>query len=71
MIKRKLIKLGNIYGDRFTGMSYAGNVWDVNGLCPALKNMSSGGGQQPMIIEDQTRRERNLVYLGFIEKETG
>lgn len=43
----KAIRLFNIYG--FTGMSYAGNVWDVNGLCPALLTMT-GGNRQPLII---------------------
>lgn len=32
-------------------MNYAGNVWDKNGISPALMTMQ-GGGRQPMIIED-------------------
>lgn len=42
------LRLFNIYG--FTGMSYAGNVWDKNGLSPTLKTMS-GGNSQPLILE--------------------
>lgn len=42
------IRLFNIYG--FTGMSYAGNVWDKNGLSPTLNTMS-GGNRQPLIIK--------------------
>lgn len=41
-------RLGNIYG--FTGGNYAGNVYDLNGICPALITMS-GGNRQPMITE--------------------
>ena len=43
----KPIRLFNIYG--FTGMNYAGNVWDTEGLAPALLTMT-GGNRQPMII---------------------
>jgi len=44
----KAIRLFNIYG--YTGMSYAGNVWDINGLSPTLTTMV-GGNRQPLIIE--------------------
>lgn len=40
--------LGNIYG---CGSSYAGNIYDVNYLSPALMTMQ-GGNRQPMIIEE-------------------
>jgi len=43
-----VVKLGNVYGD-YSGMDYAGNVWSINGISPALKTMQ-GGGTQPMII---------------------
>lgn len=36
-----VIRLFNIYGDQF-GTSYAGNVWDKEGLSPAL--MTAQGG---------------------------
>lgn len=43
------IRLFNIYGeDRGTG--YAGNVWGVEGIAPALTTMG-GGNREPMIIE--------------------
>lgn len=45
----KTVRLFNIYG--FTGMNYAGNVWDKNALSPALLTMS-GGNRQPLIIEE-------------------
>lgn len=40
-------QIGNIYG--FDGGNYAGNVYDKNGLCPAIR-ANSGGNTQPMII---------------------
>jgi len=36
------MKLGNIYG--FEGGSYAGNVYDINSLSPALN--TCGGGAE-------------------------
>lgn len=42
-----VIKLGNIYG--FEGGNYAGNVYDIDGIAPALRTCQ-GGNQQPMII---------------------
>lgn len=41
-------RLGNIYG--FTGGSFAGNVYDIEGLCPNI-NTVGGGNRQPMILE--------------------
>ena len=43
------IKLGNLNG--FTGGNFAGNVYDKNMLSPCISTMS-GGGQQPMILEE-------------------
>lgn len=40
-------QIGNIYG--FDGGNYAGNVYDKDGLCPAIR-ANSGGNTQPMII---------------------
>ena len=46
------IRLGNIYGEQF-GTGYAGNVWDKEGISPALMTMQ-GGGRQPHIVVDGT-----------------
>ena len=46
--KQILVKLGNVYGN-YSGMSFAGNVWDKDYYCPALRTMQ-GGGNQPMVI---------------------
>lgn len=40
------IRLFNIYGA--TGGNYAGNVYDIDGIAPALNDMR-GGNRQPLI----------------------
>lgn len=42
-------RLGNIYGEN-RGTGFAGNVWDKNGILPALTTMQ-GGGREPMILD--------------------
>lgn len=44
-------RLGNIYGEHF-GTGYAGNVWDTNGISPALMTMQ-GGNRQPLVVETE------------------
>ena len=41
-------RIGNVYGEQF-GTGYAGNVWDKNGISPALMTMQ-GGGRQPHVL---------------------
>ena len=48
-----VVKLGNVYGD-YSGMNYAGNVWDVNYFCPTIRTCKGGGNPQK-----NTERERN------------
>lgn len=43
-------RLLNAYNPKFTGGSYAGNVYDPSYLSPALNTMG-GGGRQPFILE--------------------
>lgn len=44
----KTKRLFNIYGeDRGTG--FAGNVWDINGISPALTTCG-GGNREPLIV---------------------
>lgn len=50
-----LVKLGNVYGD-YDGYSYAGMVWDKNGLAPSLTTCQ-GGGREPMIIVEDNLNE--------------
>lgn len=38
--------LGSMYGH---GAGYAGALWDLNDVCPALMTMQ-GGNRQPLII---------------------
>ena len=54
MNNRTVLRLFNIYGH--TGGNFAGNVYDQNGLAPALLTMS-GGNRQPLIIERGSRVE--------------
>lgn len=42
------IRIGNIYGDN-RGTGFAGNVWDVDAISPALTTCQ-GGGREPMIV---------------------
>ena len=38
-------RLGNIYGED-KGTGFAGNVWDVNAMCPTLTTMQGGAENQ-------------------------
>lgn len=51
-------RIGNIYGA--TGGSYAGAVYDANGVCPCIDSMS-GGNRQPMIVIGSTQKN---AYVG-------
>ena len=55
-------KLGNIYG--YTGGSYAGNIYSVNGLSPTIKTMQ-GGNKQPMIIIGGTQKHQAIKKDGI------
>ena len=48
MTAKRCLKVGNIFG--FTGGSFAGNIYDPEGLCPTI-NCMGGGMREPMIIE--------------------
>ena len=63
--KMKPIRIGNLYGEQFkTG--FAGNVWNRNGIAPALMTMQ-GGGREPMILEygqgDRVGKHRDNAEL--------
>lgn len=53
---QNVIRLGNIYNPNL-GTSYAGNVWDKEGVCPTLTTMQGGGGREPMIIIENNSEE--------------
>lgn len=48
MRHNKVRRLFNVYSSRYN-TNFAGNVWDMQGVCPAITTMS-GGGRQPMIM---------------------
>lgn len=61
-------RLFNAYNPKFTGGSYAGNVYDPGYLSPALNTMG-GGGRQPFILECyevQVKKDR-LLYQAHVE----
>ncbi len=41
-------RMFNIYG-KSRGTGFAGNVWDINELCPTLTTMG-GGNREPLIL---------------------
>ena len=45
----KPIRIGNLYGEN-RGTGFAGNIWDTEGISPALTTMG-GGNQEPIIVE--------------------
>ena len=52
-------KLGNIYRNNNSGGNYAGNVYDSEGLCPALTCDGGGGNREPMIVSSRGRDPNN------------
>lgn len=48
-------RLFNVYSEKFTGLSYAGNVYDTKFLCPTLLTFPGGG--VPMILIDGSYNE--------------
>ena len=47
--EKRPIRLFNIYGEN-RGTSFAGNVWDAEGLAPTISTMG-GGNREPLIME--------------------
>jgi DNA (cytosine-5)-methyltransferase 1 len=56
--------LGSLYGH---GPSFAGAVWDPDGLAPTLTTMQ-GGGREPHIMEKKLEAKDNLVLEKKIQK---
>lgn len=52
-VSNREYKIGNVYNPKHTGGSFAGNVYDKKGLCPALSTMQ-GGGRQPHVVTNAT-----------------
>ena len=45
----KPIRIGNLYGEN-RGTGFAGNIWETEGISPALTTMG-GGNREPIIME--------------------
>ena len=46
----KPIRIGNLYGEN-RGTGFAGNIWDTEGISPALTTMEGVGNREPIIVE--------------------
>lgn len=56
----KIERIGNIYG--FTGGSFAGMVYGVNGCAPALNTMGGGAGSLLFSNSNQHNAGRMRLY---------
>ena len=54
----KPIRIGNLYGEN-RGTGFAGNIWDTEGISPALTTMG-GGNREPIIVEIVRYAESSL-----------
>ena len=63
----KPIRIGNLYGEN-RGIGFAGNVWDTEGISPALTTIG-GGNREPIIVEivrygESSRGKESTLTLG-------
>ena len=63
----KTIRIGNLFAEN-RGTGFAGNVWDTEGISPALTTMG-GGYQEPIIVEivryaESSRGKGSTLTLG-------
>ena len=63
----KPIRIGNLYGEN-RGTGFAGNIWDTEGISPALTTMG-GGNREPIIVEivryaESSRGKESTLILG-------
>lgn len=56
----KCVRIGNIYGEG-KGGGFAGNVYEKEGLSPALQTMQ-GGNRQPIIVDNPLKGKTNLSW---------
>ena len=62
----KPIRIGNLYGEN-KGTDFAGNIWDTEGISPALTTM--GGNREPIIVGivrygESSRGKESTLILG-------
>ena len=63
----KPIRIGNLYGEN-RGTGFAGNIWETEGISPALTTMG-GGNREPIIMEivrfeESSRGKESASSLG-------
>ena len=56
-MSEKIERLFNIYG--FSGGSFAGNVYGINGVAPTI-NCAGGGNRMPLILIVEDEDKDNL-----------
>ena len=49
MKANKAIRMFNIYGEKYNGNNFAGNVWSMSGISPTISTCN-GGRREPMIM---------------------
>ena len=64
----KPIRIGNLYGEN-RGTGFAGNIWETEGISPALTTMGGGGNREPIIMEivrfgESSRGKESASSLG-------
>ena len=57
-MSEKIERLFNIYG--FSGGSFAGNVYGINGIAPTL-NCMGGGNRMPLILIENEKRKNYRI----------
>jgi len=65
------IFLGNCLNPKFTGCSYAGALWDAEGISPTLNTMQGGNRQPFVLISEKTMNSRlvDMLERGLIPNE--
>lgn len=64
----KPIRIGNLYGEN-RGTGFAGNIWETEGISPALTTMGGGENREPIIMEivrfgESSRGKESASSLG-------
>lgn len=54
---KTVIQLGNILPTKTRSNPNQGRVYDINGICPCVTNLSGGGGRQPFILTYEIQSE--------------
>ena len=67
-MSEKIERLFNIYG--FSGGSFAGNVYGIDGIAPTL-NCMGGGNRMPLILIVEDEDKDNMLAVPELRMENG